>query len=78
MKAEEFSVTELELAGWPVRITSYRIGGTWHAKADNVSPGANIARAKAGAREQAESRVIEKASERLGATRRHAEVNVNS
>ena len=71
MKAESFSVTELELAGWPVRITSYRIGKTWHAKADNVSPGANIARAKAEGRRQAEARVLERASERLGATRRH-------
>lgn len=70
MKAESFSVTELELSGWPVRITSYRIGGTWHAKADNVSPGANIARAKAEGRQQAEARVIERASERLEATRR--------
>ena len=70
MKAESFSVTELELSGWPVRITSYRIGRTWHAKADNVSPGANIARAKAEGRQQAEARVIERASERLGATRR--------
>ena len=78
MKAEDFSVTELELAGWPVRITTYRIGETWHAKADNVSPGANIARARAGGREQAEARVIEKASERLGATRRHPEVDADS
>ncbi len=70
MKAESFSVTELELAGWPVRITSYRIGETWHAKADNVSPGANIARARADGREQAEATVIERASARLGATRR--------
>ena len=70
MKAESYSVTELELSGWPVRITSYRIGMTWHAKADNVSPGANIARAKAEGRQQAEAKVIERASERLGATRR--------
>ncbi|MDE0265382.1 MAG: hypothetical protein OXJ37_23475 [Bryobacterales bacterium] len=70
MKAESYSVTELELSGWPVRITSYRIGKTWHAKADNVSPGANIARAKAEGRQQAEAKVIERASERLGATRR--------
>ncbi len=73
MKAESFSVTEFELAGWPVRITSYRIGETWHAKADNVSPGANIARAKAEGREQAEAKVIERASARLGATRRRSQ-----
>lgn len=70
MKAEHYTVRELELSGWPVRITSYRIGGTWYAKADNVSPGANIARAKAASLEQATERVKEKASERLAATRR--------
>ncbi len=78
MKAEEFSITDLELAGWPVRITTYRIGETWHAKADNVSPGANIARAEAEGREQAEAKVIGKASERLGATRRHPKADVGS
>ncbi len=71
MRAEDFSTADLELAGWPVRITTYRIGKTWHAKADNVSPGASIARAAAEGREQAEARVLEKAAERLGATRRH-------
>ncbi len=70
MKAEHYTVKDLELAGWPVRITSYRIGETWHAKADNISPGANIARAKAGAQDQAEAAVIEKATVRLAATRR--------
>ena len=78
MKAEEFSVTDLELAGWPVRITTYRIGATWHAKADNVSPGANIARAKAEGREQARAKVIGRASEKLGATRRHPKAGTGS
>ena len=78
MKAEEFSITNLELAGWPVRITTYRIGETWHAKADNVSPGANIARAKAEGREQAQDKVIARASERLGATRRHPKADMGS
>lgn len=70
MKAEHYAVRELELSGWPVRITSYRIGETWYAKADNVSPGANIAKAKAASLEQATERVMEKAGERLAATRR--------
>jgi len=70
MKAEHYTVRELELSGWQVRITSYRIGATWYAKADNVSPGANIARAKAASLEQATERVKEKASECLAATRR--------
>lgn len=70
MKAEHYATRELELSGWPVRITSYRIGETWYAKADNVSPGANIAKAKATSLEDATDQVVEKASKRLAATRR--------
>ena len=70
MKAERFAVREFELSGWPVRVTSYRIGTTWHAKADNVSPGARIATARARDRVAAEEAVVEKARERLAKTRR--------
>ena len=70
MRAEHYTVRTTELAGWPVRITTYRIGSVWHAKADNVSPGANVASAQAGTREEAEAEVVEKAQARLAATRR--------
>ena len=70
MKAEQYAVRQFELAGWPVRVTTYRIGVTWHAKADNVSPGALIATASADTLEQAEETVIEKARTRLASTRR--------
>lgn len=70
MKAEHYTVRTAELSGWPVRITTYRIGATWHAKADNVSPGANIAAARADTLDKAEALVVEKARTRLAATRR--------
>ena len=70
MKAERYLVRQFELAGWPVRVTTYRIGPTWHAKADNVSPGALIATVSADTLEQAEETVIDKARTRLAATRR--------
>ena len=70
MKPEDYSERTLELAGWPVRIVSYRLGKTYHAKADNVSPGAMIARAQAADKEEAEAQVLAKAEERLAATRR--------
>ena len=70
MKAEHYKVQTFELAGWPVRIKSYRIGATWYAKADNVSPGATIATAKAQSQGEAETAVTEKARKRLAATRR--------
>ncbi len=71
-RAEDYTVSELELAGWPVRITSYRIGQTWHAKADNVSPGAKFATSRAASREAALADVTAKARSRLEATRRRA------
>jgi hypothetical protein len=70
MQAEEFQERKLELAGWPVNLTSYRLGEVWHAKADNVSPGAALCRTMASTREEAEQEAIKKATELLARTRR--------
>jgi len=72
MKVEEHQERRLEIAGWPVHVTSYRIGETFHCTADNVSPGANLARTSGATREEAEAKAIERAGERLKQTRRHA------
>jgi hypothetical protein len=72
VRAEEFAERRLELAGWPVNVASYRLGIQWHAKADNVSPGAALARATGTTREEAEQRVMARAEELLGRTRRQA------
>ncbi len=72
MQAEEYRERQLEVGGWPVNLTSYRLGTEWHAKADNVSPGASLARAVATTRESAEEIVLKRAEELLGRTRRHA------
>jgi len=71
MKTEEFSERTLELAGWPVRITSYKLGAEYFAAADNVSPGANIARATGKSRDEAEAAVMELAQRRLARTKKH-------
>jgi hypothetical protein len=70
MQAQEFQERKLELAGWPVNLTSYRLGQEWHAKADNVSPGAALCRTTGPTREQAEQKAIERATELLARTRR--------
>jgi hypothetical protein len=72
MKVEEHRERQIEIEGWPVKLTSYRIGETFHCTADNVSPGANIARTTGATREEAENKAIERATERLGRTKRHA------
>jgi hypothetical protein len=55
-----------------VNVSSWRLGETWHAKADNVSPGAALARITATSKEEAEAKAIARAKELLGRTRRHA------
>jgi hypothetical protein len=72
MKAEEFQERRLELAGWPVNLTSYRIGAEWHSKADNVSPGAGLCRTTGATREEAEQKAIQRAQELLSRTKRNA------
>jgi hypothetical protein len=55
-----------------VNLTTYQLGDKWHAKADNVSPGATLARAEADTREDAEKQVLDRARELLGRTKRRA------
>ena len=72
MQAEEFQERKLEVAGWPVNLTSYRLGAEWHCKADNVSPGAALCRTTGATREEAEQKALKRAEELLGKTRKHA------
>jgi hypothetical protein len=70
-KAAQYQEREIELNGWPVRLTSYKIGDKYVVQADNVSPGACLARFQADSFEEAESQAISKAKHLLGKTRRH-------
>jgi hypothetical protein len=69
MKAEEYQERKVEVLGWPVNLSSYRLGETFHCKADNVSPGAALARTTGVTREEAESKALKRAEELLGRTR---------
>ena len=70
MNASEYAERMLEIEGWSVRLTTYRIGETYYCKADNVSPGAALARCSAEAREDAERQALERARTLLARTRR--------
>lgn len=72
MKVENYSERSIEIDGWPVHLTSYQIGAEFHCKADNVSPGAGLARTTGATREEAENKAIERAKQLLGRTRKHA------
>jgi hypothetical protein len=70
MRVEEYGERNLQLAGWDVHLTTYKLGDKYHCKADNVSPGAALARTTGSTRDEAEDAAIAKAQELLGRTRR--------
>jgi len=72
LRSEGYQRRADTLAGWPIKIVSYRIGATHYCHIDNVSPGATIARANAASREAAEEEAIAKATGRLEKTRRRS------
>jgi len=71
MQAEEYQERKVEVSGWPVNLASYRLGDEWHCKADNVSPGAALARTTGKTREDAEQKALKRAEDLLSRTRRH-------
>jgi hypothetical protein len=71
MNVEEHAERKMEIDGWAVNLTSYRIGETFHCKADNVSPGAALARTTGATRQEAEDKAIARAKELLSRTKRH-------
>ena len=70
MKPIDYSEKTIELVGWEVRLTSYGLGDRYYCKADNVEPGACIARSDGGSKEEAEQKAIGKAQEYLSRTQR--------
>ncbi len=71
MKPENYSERKVDVDGWEVNLTTYQLGNKWHTKADNVSPGAALARIVADTREDAEDRALARARELLARTKRH-------
>jgi hypothetical protein len=71
MNAEEYSERQVEVAPWQVKLTTYKLGGVYHSKADNVSPGAALARTTGATREEAEQKALDRARQLLSRTVRH-------
>jgi hypothetical protein len=70
VKVENYSERRIEIEGWPVNLTSYKIGDTYHTKADNVSPGAALARTTGATQKEAEDKALARAKELLSRTQR--------
>jgi hypothetical protein len=71
MKLENYEEKQLEVDGWLLRLTSYKLGEVFHCQADNVSPGATLVRETGSTREEAERKALAVARRRLSRTRRH-------
>lgn len=71
MKPEEYQERQLEVDSWQINLTSYKLGEVYHCKADNVSPGAWLARSTGSTREEAEQKALDRARHLLSRTRRH-------
>ncbi len=70
LRVQDFTERKIEIDGWPVNLVSYRIGETFHCKADNVSPGARLARTTGSTRQEAEEAAIARSRELLSRTKR--------
>jgi hypothetical protein len=71
MKPEDYSERLVDVGGWQVNLTTYKLGEVYHSKADNVSPGASLARTTGATRDEAEQKVLDRARQLLSRTRRH-------
>ena len=70
MKAEQYKEVKDQIAGWPVKISYYKLGDKYHVTIDNVSPGAWICKTQGPTLEAAEKEARAKAAEMLGRTRK--------
>jgi hypothetical protein len=71
MNAEEYSEREVAVEPWQVKLTTYKLGEVYHCKADNVSPGAALARTTGATREEAEQKALDRARQLLSRTHLH-------
>jgi hypothetical protein len=72
LKPEDYSERALEVEGWPVKVTSYKLENEYYCTVDNVSPGAWIVRTTGATKHDAEDKALAKAKQRLARTRRKA------
>lgn len=70
---KDYERKEIEAAGFSIRVTTYKLGKTFHCSVDNVSPGAVIARTSGGDRDTTEREAIELATSRLEISARRME-----
>jgi hypothetical protein len=69
MSDDSFQERTEEVGRWKMHIRSYQVDGKFVCTVDNVDPGANVSRATAATREEAEAEAVGKARERIASTK---------
>lgn len=72
VKSEAFEERQIEIDGWPMTLTSYRMGDKYVCQAADAAAGACLARFAARTLEEAEAQATSKARRLLGKTRRRS------
>ncbi len=70
MRAEGYKERKEQLAGWPVKIVSYKVGTTYHVSIHNQEPGAWICKREGSTLDGAEKEARARATELLSKTRK--------
>jgi hypothetical protein len=60
-KPEDYSERTEQLAGWPIRIVTYRLSGLYHTTIDNTDPGAWVVKAQGATKQETESKALKEA-----------------
>lgn len=60
-KPEDYSERKTELAGWPVRIVTYRLGTVYRTTIDNTDPGAWVVKSEGATKQEAERKALQEA-----------------
>ena len=72
MKAEEYKEQKEQLAGWPVKIISYRVGTVYHVSIHNEEPGAWIVKGDGPNLADVESKARKEAADSLSKIKRNS------
>ena len=67
-RPEQYKVHIESVPPFRIRITSYKVGDVYYCTVDNIDPGAVIARSRGKSQEEAESKAIAHARQRVEAT----------
>lgn len=70
-KPEEYSERKETLAGWPVTISTYKLGAVYRTTIDNTDPGAWVVKSEGASKAEAETKAKQEATVLLEKIKKH-------